>query len=238
MIAAVALAVYFVALFAATRLMPAHEWDGWWVWTIRAKAIYYDGDLGDAGLVLGSVYPSYPPGLSVLYAGALESMGAVDMVTLHLQNWFLALGFSTALLVLFADRVRVWISLPAVVLVTTLPALTEQAPLFHADALLAYEIAIAVVLLLLWLDDEQRWRCAAASLHLGVRSHAEARQPLVRDLCAARAPCRKLVATSLGVATPCLGGRRHCRYRLRVVDRPPASVGRGGPIRRRECICQ
>jgi hypothetical protein len=165
-LAAVAFSFYFVLLFRAARFMPVHEWDGWWVWTIRAKAIYYDGDLGYAGLVLGSVYPSYPPGLSVLYAGAMESMGQVDTVTLHLQNWFLALGFSAAFVGVLAGHVRAWIALPTALLVTTLPALTEQAPLFHADALLAYQIAIAVVLLLLWLDDGETWRCVAASLLL------------------------------------------------------------------------
>ena len=162
----VALSSYFVALFRAARVMPAHEWDGWWIWNLRAKAIYFDGNLGDAILAIGPPYSSYPPGLSILNASALEAMGEVDMVTLHLQNWFFALGFAAALIGLLAGRVRAWIALPTVLLVVTLPGLRDEALLFHADALLAYQVALAVVLLLLWLDDRAWWRCAAAGVLL------------------------------------------------------------------------
>lgn len=162
-----ALALYFISMFRAARLAPAFEWDGWWVWTIRAKALYFYGDLG--GELVGkrfSDYPSYPPGLSLLYAGGFESMGSVDTVTLHLQNWFLAVGFAAALVGLLAGRVGSVIALASVLVVTTMPGLREQATLFHADALLAYEVAIAVVLLLLWLSDKAAWQCIAASVLL------------------------------------------------------------------------
>ncbi len=57
--------------------------------------------------------------------------------------------------------------MPAVLLVVTMPALREQAPLFHADALMAYEIAIAAVLLLSFLETRAAWQCVAASILLG-----------------------------------------------------------------------
>lgn len=158
-----ALAAYFTTLFRATRFMPAHEWDGWWLWTIRAKSLFYSGDLGGADLVLGPEKLSYPPGLSVLYGTAFEAMGGVDTVTLHLQNWFTALGFAAALAYLLVTRVRVWIAVPALLLAVTLPALRDQMPLFHADALLAYEVALAAVLLLSWLETRASWQCVAAS---------------------------------------------------------------------------
>lgn len=153
--AGAALGTYLAALFAAARVSPAHEWDGWWVWTIRAKAVFYDGTI-DAGTLLAG-YSSYAPGLSLLYGVAMEAMASADAVTLHVQNWFFALGFVGALAGLLFARARPWIAAPAVLLVATIPALRGEALLIHADALLAYQVAVAVVLLLAWLEERAPW---------------------------------------------------------------------------------
>ena len=54
---------YFVTMLLATRVHPIGEWDAWWVWTIRAKSLFFFGDLGGAELVGGGDYQGYPPAL-------------------------------------------------------------------------------------------------------------------------------------------------------------------------------
>lgn len=163
------LALYFEALFRAARLAPPGEWDAWWVWTIRAKALYHAGDLGGEELVRGSLsdYPSYPPGLSLLHASGFEAMGTVDAVTLHLQHWFLAIGFALALLGLLWGRVRPAMMLPFIVICLTMPMFVTWAVVLYADLLLAFLVAVAALLLCLWLEDRERWHLVAAAVLLG-----------------------------------------------------------------------
>ena len=55
--------------------------------------------------------PTYPPLVPVLDAAAFHAMGSADVVTLHLQFWFFALGFVAAAAGLLWKHVPGWIAL-------------------------------------------------------------------------------------------------------------------------------
>ena len=165
----VAVLLYFGALFRSTRLLPLFETDAWWLWTIRAKALFFFGDLGGSDLVGGdeSSRPSYPPGLSLLHAEAFEAMGGIDTVTLHLEHWFLAVGFVAAVVGLLMRRVRTAILLPFVLLALVMPGFADRVNWAMGDCLLAYLASVGGLLVYLWLEDRARWRLEAATLLFG-----------------------------------------------------------------------
>jgi hypothetical protein len=163
-----AMVVYFEALFRSARIAFFTELDAWWVWTIRAKALYFFGDLGGDELVrVGETWDrTYPPAVPLLQGQAFEAMGSADAVTLHLQQWFLALGFAAAVVGLLWHRVRPAILLPSVLLVLVLPGFTERVTWVTADTLVAYLASIAAVQLYLWIEDGASWRLWSSTLLL------------------------------------------------------------------------
>ena len=129
------LVLYFEVLFRASRLAPVGEWDAWWLWTVRAKALHYFGDLGGDEVVRASV-SSYPPGLSLVQAAGFEAMGTADAVTLHVQHWFLALGFVLAIAGLLREHVRNAALFPFVMLGLAMPLFVTWSTFLYADLLL------------------------------------------------------------------------------------------------------
>ena len=160
-----AFALYFEALFRATRLAAQSEWDAWRCWSIRPKAIWFfdgfDTQLFGAG---APRCPGYPPGLATIEASAFEAMGSVDVVTYTLQSWVLALAFVGAVAGLLAPRVRGLLLLPFLLLAVVLPSVKDRIADGRADLALAYLMAVATVLVCLWLDDRRSWRLAAAAV--------------------------------------------------------------------------
>lgn len=155
--------LYFEALFRSGRLAGLSEWDAWRCWTLRAKAIFYSDDL-DQGVFSSPLCPGYPPGFSTLEAAGFHAMGSVDVVTMHLQYWFLAAGFIAALAGLLAPRVRPTILFPFLLLLLVMPSLTERATDGRADLPLAYLLAAGAVLVVLWLEDGSSWWLPAATV--------------------------------------------------------------------------
>ena len=129
-----AFALYFEALFRATRLAAQSEWDAWRCWSIRPKAIWFfdgfDTQLFGAG---APRCPGYPPGLATIEASAFEAMGSVDVVTYTLQSWVLALAFVGAVAGLLAPRVRGLLLLPFLLLAVVLPSVTDRIADGRAD---------------------------------------------------------------------------------------------------------
>jgi hypothetical protein len=156
-------------LFRQGRLASLYEWDAWRVWTIRAKEIYFAGGL-DPELAASSLISnnaSYPPAASGLQTSAFFSMGSPDVVTLHLEHWFLLAGFVAALAGVLAPRVRQAFLLPILLLLLLMPSLTERATWALADLALDYLVAIAALFVVLWLEDRQSWRIAVATVLMG-----------------------------------------------------------------------
>ena len=79
---------YLVALFRVARLNGLFSFDGWAFWVTRGKAVYFfDGF--DEQVFSAVPHPSYPPVIPILDAAAFHAMGSADVVTLHVQYWFL-----------------------------------------------------------------------------------------------------------------------------------------------------
>jgi hypothetical protein len=165
-----ALVVYFEAFFRSERLAELYDWDAWFTWTLKAKTLFYFGGMEQwvfgTAAHSGGVLTSYPPGFPALQAASFHAMGSADVVTLNLTYWFLTLGFVAAVAGLVAPRVRALILLPVLLLALVVPGLTGIPVPGGADRPLAYLVATAALLVVLWLDERQGWQLAAATLLL------------------------------------------------------------------------
>lgn len=158
--------LYLEALFRAGRLAGLSAWDAWAFWVPKAKAIYFFGGL-DEQFFRELANPTYPPLLPALEASAFHFMGSADVVTLHLQLWFFACGFTAAVAGLLAPRVPALALWPFLLLVLVAPRVSSRNLDPQADFLLDYFFALAALLVALWLLDRQPWQLVAASLLLG-----------------------------------------------------------------------
>jgi hypothetical protein len=158
-------AVYFEALFRAGRLASLNEFDAWDFWVPKAKAIYYFGGF-DREFFSVLSNPSYPPLVPTIDAAAFHSMGAPDVITLHLQFWFLLLGFVTALLGLLHGRAPAYFVWPPVLLFLVAPHVLGYALQALADFVLDEFFAVAALCLALWLLERRNWQLSAAAILL------------------------------------------------------------------------
>jgi hypothetical protein len=159
--------VYFEALFRADRLAGvAREWDSWANWLPKSKALYLSGRLDIEFLMLLPQLPSYPPGPATIQAGAFHAMGSADTVTLHVQYWFFAVGFAVAVIGLLAQRVHHAILFPVLLTLLVAPSLVDWITTVYADLPLGYLIALAALLVILWIEEKESWQLAAATVLL------------------------------------------------------------------------
>ena len=157
--------VYLEALFRAGRLSGLYAWDAWSFWVPKAKAIYFFGELDEQFFreLPGSTYPPLVPALE---ASAFQFMGSADVVTLHLQFWFLLAGFVGAVVGLLAPRVSPLVLGTFVLLVLVSPRVVGRTLEPQADFTLDYLFALAGLLVALWLLDREPWQLAAATVFL------------------------------------------------------------------------
>ena len=170
MFAAVFLAgivVYFEALFRAGRLAGvAREWDSWANWLPKSRSLYLSERLDLDFLALVPQLTSYPPGHTTIQALAFHAMGSADTVTLHLQYAFMAAFFVVAVVGLLAERVRQAILFPVLLAFLVAPYLLDWLTTVYADIPMGYFVALAALLVVLWIDERQPWQLAAATLLL------------------------------------------------------------------------
>jgi hypothetical protein len=157
--------VYCEALFRAGRLAALTEFDGWFFWVAKARAIYFFGDL-DRQFFAELPHQGYPPLVPTLEAAAMTFMGSPDVVTLHLQFWFLFVGFVAAVVGLLGSRVRPVFLWTPLLLVLVTPRVSGYALQAQADFLLEELLAVAVLLIGLWLLDRSDWQLVAAAILL------------------------------------------------------------------------
>lgn len=157
--------VFFEALFRATRLSGLYHWDAWAFWVPKGKAIYFYGGLDEQFFTTLPGAP-YPPLVPVLDAAAFHFMGGPDVVTFHLQFWFLALGFTWFLAGVLCERVPAWILWPFVVLMLVAPRFGPRFATPEADFLLGFFFVAAAVLVYFWLQEPGRWRLLLAGVVL------------------------------------------------------------------------
>jgi hypothetical protein len=155
--------VYGEALFRSGRLAGLYEFDGWAFWVPKAKAIYYFGGL-DPQFFAELPGPSYPPLMPGLEAAAFRFMGSPDVVTVHLQFWFVFVGFLAALMGLLAPSVSPLFVWPPVLLLAVTPHVLGYALQEEGDFLLDEFFALAALLIALWLVERRDWQLASAAL--------------------------------------------------------------------------
>lgn len=158
-----AVIVVLESLFRRGRLEGLLEFDGWDSWGPITKDLYFTGHLQPhflASLPGGS----YPPGLPAVLASALHAMGSPDVVTVHLQYWFMALGFGAALIGLLSQRVRPGVLMPFVLLVFVMPDIRGRSIDMYGDLPLGYLVAAVALLVWLWLEDPEHWPLSLVAL--------------------------------------------------------------------------
>jgi hypothetical protein len=153
------------ALFRAARLQSLQAFDAWAFWIPKAKAIYFFEGL-DEQIFTISAGPTYPPLLPIVDAAAFHAMGSADVVTLHLQFWFLLLGAVAALVGCLYRHVPAWLLWPSLLAVLVLPRFGDRLLAPQADVLVDVFFAVAAVLVALWLGDGERWRLVVSAVLL------------------------------------------------------------------------
>jgi hypothetical protein len=161
------LLVYVEGFFRAGRLAGvAREWDSWANWIPKAQEIFRSGRLEPdfLRLVQDLQLPSYPPGLATIQAAAFHAMGSADTATLHVQYWFFAVAFVGAAIGLLANRVHHAILFPVLLAFLVAPSLLDWNSTLYADIPLGYLVAVAALLVLLWIEEKEPWQLAAATV--------------------------------------------------------------------------
>jgi hypothetical protein len=158
--------VYLEALFRSARLSGLNTWDAWSFWVPKAQAIYVFGEL-DEQFFSELANPTYPPLVPTLEATAFTFMGSADVVTLHVQFWFLLVGFVGAVAGLLAPRVSPILLWSLLLLVLVSPRVVGRTLDPQADFTLDYFFALATLLVALWLLERQPWQLASATVFLG-----------------------------------------------------------------------
>ena len=160
---AAGIVVYFEALFRANRLAGvAREWDSWANWLPKSKSLYLTGQFDLDFLAGVPQILSYPPGPAAIQAGAFHAMGSADTTTLHVHYWFMAAGFVAAVVGVLWRRVHHAILFPIVLALLVAPSVVDWITTVYADLPMGYLIAVAGVLLVLWIEDKQPWQLGAA----------------------------------------------------------------------------
>ena len=74
-----AIVVYFEAFFRSERLAELYDWDAWFTWTLKAKALFYFGGMEEwvfGGVAhSGPVLTSYPLGFPAAPGGLVSRDG-------------------------------------------------------------------------------------------------------------------------------------------------------------------
>jgi hypothetical protein len=153
------------ALFRSARLQSLQTYDAWAFWVPKAKALYFFGGL-DQQVFTTFPNANYPPLVPILDAAAFHAMGGADVVTFHLQYWFLAVGAVSAVAGALYRHVPAWLLWPPLVLVLSVPRVASGLLAPQADVLVDALFVVGALVLALWLRDGRGWRLGAAAVLL------------------------------------------------------------------------
>jgi hypothetical protein len=151
------------ALFRSARLQSLQAYDAWAFWVPKSKALYFFGGL-DQQVFTMFPGPTYPPLVPIVNAAAFHAMGGADVVTFHLQYWFLVVGAVVAIAGCLYPHVPAGLLWPPLVLVVAVPRVATGLLTPQADVLVDALFAVGALLLALWLRDGRGWRLAAAAV--------------------------------------------------------------------------
>jgi hypothetical protein len=157
--------LFLEALFRAARLHSLQAYDAWAFWVAKGKAIFFFGSL-DEHVFTTTPNATYPPLQPILDAAAFHAIGGADVVTLHVQFWFLVVGAVAAIAGLLHRHAPPWLLWPSLLLVLVVPRFGERLLVPQADMLVDVFVVVAALLLALWLRDRAGWRLVAAAVLL------------------------------------------------------------------------
>ena len=150
------LATLFGLASASFAFRPLLEWDGWAIWALKAKALYFTG--GTAGPVFESTayhasHLDYPLFLPALEAFAFRALDSADERLVHLQLLGIAVAYIGALWGLLADRVRTDVLALTLLALASAPAVLSQLVSNYADLPLAFFVSLGLVSAVVWIEE-------------------------------------------------------------------------------------
>lgn len=150
---------YLVVLFVQCVFQALNSWDAWAKWTMKARAIVLLGGLDTSVFANHAYQPlvlDYPMLIPALEAINFRFMGRLDNLVIHVQFWFLLVGFLVAAYELLHDRVPQMLLWPALLAVGTAPALADNLTSAYGDAPVAFFFALAAIAAWRWLSSGDR----------------------------------------------------------------------------------
>lgn len=164
--------VFLEALFRTARLSSLQEYDAWAFWVPKGLAIFFFDGL-DVHVFTTAPNATYPPLQPILAAAAFHAMGGPDVVTLHVQFWFVVVGAVAAASGLLHRHAPPWLLWPPLLLVLVVPRFGERLLAPQGDVLLQVFVVVAALLVALWLRDRHDWRLAAAAVLLAAGANTK-----------------------------------------------------------------
>jgi hypothetical protein len=171
---ALALGVVIAVLLAyAARtfaIRPLVEWDGWAVWSAKARLLYVDPGAAPAALRSGNYGQTpYPLGLPTIEALGFGAMGRYDPTLIGVQLYLLALGFPAALWSLLRGRARSWLIALTALTVVCAPQILYQLLTHYADVPLALFVGLGLAAGAAWLaGPRDPWLLTTFAVLLGL----------------------------------------------------------------------
>jgi hypothetical protein len=150
---------YLLVLFVQCVFQALNSWDAWAKWTMKARAIVLLGGLDTSVFANHAYQPlvlDYPMLVPALEAIDFRFMGRLDNLVIHVQFWFLLVGFLVAAYELLRDRVPQTLLWPALLAVGTAPALADNLTSAYGDAPVAFFFALGAIAGWRWLAAGER----------------------------------------------------------------------------------
>ncbi len=197
----------FVPAARLYAVKPLTESDGWWIWGVRARALY---DFGHpvAPVFTDPLYAAlqHPLLLPAIEAVDFRFMGAFDGTTVHLQLLAFAVGFVGGAWTLLRATSRPLLLASTLLALVCVPTFFHQLETNYADVPLAMFTALGIAALATWLRTGGEGLLPAAALFLAAAALTKnegetfALAALVAALCVSRrAQVKPLVLTGAAI---------------------------------------
>ena len=159
LVAAVAGVVMLAAAAAAVLTALGSQWNPEFdllsAWLPRAQIVYYLHQL-DPSQWSSFIDPWYPPLVPVMFGATWQYAGGFHPSVLPIQQVVLGLSFVLAALALLDRFVPRWLSFPSLALLLVTPWFWWRLQSLMPDATLAYLLAAAAIVCVIWLVEPNR----------------------------------------------------------------------------------
>ena len=161
--------VYAVLGFLSAMVTPLTGFDGWSIWTRKARMLTEPGGLPTEFLESASytfTHPDYPLLYPLWQSIHFRAAGEVDTQLLQGHLWLLLVACVWALAYLMAPRVRAVVWAPILLAVAVAPGVWRQLLTGFADVPLGVFLVVGTLLVGLWLAEGSRRHLAVGALML------------------------------------------------------------------------